>query len=223
MSNRIVLVCAAVLSVVVLLPSESTAQEVFGYPSGVSACGGNCGGGSFGGASVSGGHGQGQFKQRVAATQAQNQKIYARNAAWPKPFACASRQLYHNIWSPMYDAGWEDQNILTSTHFNQEGLTRYGKQQISSMLTNMPRDQRVIFVQESADPIETQNRLAIVQSVIQSSHPQRNGIARSSSRTPQTLPGWRAVDIIEKATASAPSPIIPIATGSGSVSAAISQ
>jgi len=222
MSKRIVVVCAAVLSVAFLLPSESSAQHgVFGYPSGVSACStGNCGGG--GGHSF--GYGGGQLKQRVHATQAQNDRIYARNAAWPKPFACASRQLYHNIWSPMYDAGFEDQNILTSTHFGEQGeLTRYGKQQISSMLTNMPRDQRVIFVQESADPNETQMRLARVQNIIQTSHPQRNGVVRASGRTPQTLPGWRAVDIIEKATSSAPSPIIPIASGTGGIATAISQ
>ena len=225
MLKRSIGVCTAVL-VTMLTAGESSAQHqgVFGYPAGPSACAsGNCGGGVAQQTSFGYGH-SGNLKNRLEATQAQNSKIYARNAAWPKPFACASRQLYHNIWQPMYAAGWEDQNILTSTHFNEEGkLTPYGMQQISSMLANMPQSNRVIFVQKTADTNKTQMRLATVQNVIQTLHPQRSGEVRASDRNPGTLPGWRAVDITEKSTANAPSPHIPIASGSSGINAAVSQ
>ncbi len=224
MSKRLVYVCVAVVAALFLASSQSMAQvDVFGYPSTGGACAGpNCGGVSY--AAQQRSFGYGQVKDRLHATQAQNDKIYARNAAWPKPFTCASRQLYHNMLRPMYDAGWEDQCILTSTHFDENGeLTRYGKQQIHGMMMNMPKSRRVIFVQTTADQTETQARLAKVQNVIQTMFPQRSGVARASDRTPATLPGWRAVDIIEKATANAPSPVIPIANGQSGISQAVTQ
>lgn len=225
MSKRLVFVCVAVAAALFLASGQTTMAQVdvFGYPAG----GGSCGGAACGSPSIAAqqrSFGYGQFKDRVHATQAQNEKIYARNAAWPKPFTCASRQLYHNMFRPMYDAGWEDQCILTSTHFDENGdLTRYGRQQISGMLMNMPKARRIIFVQTTSDATETQARLAKVQTVIQTLHPQRSGIVRASDRTPATLPGWRAVDIIEKATANAPSPVIPIANGSSGISQAVTQ
>jgi len=207
-----------------LASGETNAQvDVFGYPGGGSAC-------ASGGCAVPGiaaqqrSFGYGQISDRFNATQAQNEKIYARNQAWPKPFACASRQLYHNIWRPMYDAGWEDQCILTSTHFDQNGeLTRYGKQQISGMMMNMPKNRRVIFIQDTADQTATQQRMAKVQNVIQTWYSNRGGMVQVSARTPATMPGWRAVDIIEKATSSAPAPVIPIADGASGVQSAVTQ
>ena len=220
MLKRLICVCAT-LSVALLTAGEASAQhDVFGYPSG--GCPGGCASGHAA-QPASFGYGS-NLKSRLQATQAQNEKIYARNAAWPKPFACASRQLYHNLWQPMYAAGWENQNILTSTHFNEEGkLTPYGMQQISSMLTSMPQSQRVIFVQKTADTDRTQMRLATVQNVIQTRYPHLPSQVRASDRNPGTLPGWRAVDITEKSTANAPSPHIPIATGSGGINAAVTQ
>ena len=218
MLKRLVCFCVALTAALVVADESSAQSGVFGYPSGgcsTGACGHSVGGGHAG-------LGNGNFRSRLDATQAQNEKIYARNGAWPKPFSCADRQLFHNLWTPMFAAGWEDQNILTSTHFNEEGeLTSYGKQQISSMLANMPQHNRTIFVQKTADPNRTQMRLATVQNIIQTSHPHRSGNVQASNRTPQTLAGWRAVDIIEKATSSAPNPRIPIASGNSGINSAV--
>jgi hypothetical protein len=200
---------------------ETFAQvDVFGYPGGGDACSTCADGGALVAQQRS--FGYGQISDRYRATQAQNEKIYARNEAWPKPFACASRQLYHNIWRPMYDAGWEEQCILTSTHFDENGeLTKYGQHQISGRMMNMPKNRRIIFIQDTADQNETQARVAKVQSVIQTWFSNRGGAVQVSQRTPATMPGWRAVDITEKATGSAPSPVIPIASGGGGISQAI--
>lgn len=219
MLKRFVCFCVAVTAALISADQSAAQSGVFGYPSGgcsTGACGQGIGG------HQGAGLGNGDFRARLDATQAQNEKVYARNAAWPKPFSCASRQLYHNLWTPMFAAGWEDQNILTSTHFNEEGkLTRYGHQQISSMLANMPQNNRTIFVQKMGDPNRTQMRLATVQEVINTKHAHRSGNVQASNRTPQTLPGWRAVDIIEKASASSPNPRIPIASASTGINSAV--
>ncbi|QEG22510.1 hypothetical protein [Mariniblastus fucicola] len=223
MSKQLIVVAAAAAFILVLSTGTSHAQvETFGYPAGGAACGTGCGDASI--AAQQRSFGYGQMSDRFKATQVQNEKIHARNAAWPKPFACASRQVYHNIWRPMYDAGYEDQNILTGVHFDQDGeLTRYGKNQISGMMMNMPEARRTIYVQETADSAETNSRVAKVQDVIQTWYSQRGGMVRVSSRTAVTMSGVRAVDITDKATSSAPAPVIPIADGASGVSSAVSQ
>lgn len=226
MSKQFFMVVAAV-AVFSLAMSETNAQVApFGYPAGGSACAtGACGGGggAFAAAAEQRSFGYGQLSDRFHATQQQNEKIYARNAAWPKPFACASRQHYHNIWRPMYDAGWEDQCILTSVHFDQNGeLTRYGKNQISGIMMNMPRSRRTIFVQDLSNNEATNARVAKVQEVISTWFAQRGGTVQVSARTAVTMPGVRAVAITDRAASAAPAPTIPIAAG-GTVGDAVAQ
>lgn len=224
MSKQLLMVVAAVAAFSFAFSADSANAQgsAFGFPGGESACStGACGVVSNGSQRAFGNH---QISQRLQATQAQNDKIYARNAAWPKPFACASRQHYHNMWRPMFDAGWEDQCILTSVHFDQDGeLTRYGKNQISGMMMNMPRSRRTIFVQELANQADTNARVAKVQNVIQTWFAQRGGMVQVSSRTAVTMSGVRAVGITEGSLNSAPAPIIPIADGSSGVSQAVTQ
>lgn len=224
MSKQILFVGAAVAILAFAFCSETRAQGSFGFPAGGGgACAGGCADvGSIGAQQRA--FGYGQFQDRFRATQAQNDKIYARNSAWPKPFACGSRQHYHNMWRSMFDAGWEDQCILTATHFDENGdLTRYGKQQISGMMMNMPQARRVIFVQKLANPADTENRVAKVQNVIQTWYPHRSGMVQVSTRVPATMSGLRAADISEKATGAAPAPVIPIADGASGVASAVTQ
>lgn len=218
------LAMVGVTVVALTFASEAFAQvDVFGYPAGGGSCGaGGCADGAI--AMQQRSFGYGQVSDRFRATQAQNEKIYARNEAWPKPFSCASRQLYHNIWRPMYDAGWEDQCILTSTHFDENGeLTRYGKQQIGGMMMNMPKARRVVYVQDTSDSASTQARVSKVESVIETWYSNRGGVVQVSSRMPAEMPGWRAVDIVEKATSNAPIPVIPIADGQSGITQAVGQ
>lgn len=225
MSKQKVIVGAAVAALSFVFSMQTASAQLggaFDYPAG--GCNDCSGGGvAFWGAQQRA-MGASQMSARWKASQAHNDKVYARNEAWPKPFACASRQHYHNIWGPMYDAGWEEQCVLTSTHFDENGeLTRYGEQQIGGMMMNMPKARRVIFVQETANPAETSTRVAKVRSIIETWYGQRGGMVQISSRTPQTQSGDRTVDIFDKAKGSAPAPVIPIADGAGSVSSAVQQ
>lgn len=163
--------------------------------------------------------GNGQLKYQFEQQQAINQKIAARNAAWPKPFTCADRQLYHNVWNPMINAGWEDQCILTETHFDPETgeLTRYGVQQIGGMMMNMPQNRRVVFVQECVNGEQTEQRVAKVRDVVSTYYSQRGGVVQVSTRTPATQNGPYAERISILAGESTPNPIIPIASGTSSV------
>ena len=125
----------------------------------------------------------------------------------------------------MFDAGWEDQCILTgATHFDREGeLTKYGVQQIGGMMMNMPQSRRVIFIQETTDPAETEMRLAKVRKVIDTYYSQRGGRVEVSKRSPAMMSGVRAVDITEKALGASPAPMIPIAAGNASIDDTIGQ
>ena len=184
----------------------------FSYPSGGCQSGGCAGhvgrvGGCKGGACLN------ELKAKYAHKSALNAKIAARNEAWPKPFDCGSRQLYHATFSPMINAGYEDQNILTETHFDADSgeLTRYGIQQVGGMMMNMPRHRRTVFVQSTADPQSTQIRLAKVQTVIDTYYPQRGGSVRASGRTPASQYGNYAEQISNLRFEAIPDPIIPIA------------
>ena len=224
MSKLNFMVVAAVAVFSFALSPETTNAQAFGFPEGGSACASGACGQAVSVSPQPRSFGYGQLSDRLHATQEQNEKIYARNNAWPKPFACASRQHYHNLWRPMYDAGWEDQCILTSVHFDEHGeLTRYGKNQISGIMMNMPRSRRTIFVQDLSDPNATNARVAKVQNVIQQWFSQRGGVVQVSARTAVTLNGTKAVDITERAFGSAPAPVIPVAQGGSTVANSVSQ
>lgn len=189
----------------------------FGFPaaSGCSSCqSAGVGGGCRGGAC------RAELKARRAHQAAINAKIYARNEAWPAPFDCGSRQLYHAIFRPQIDAGYEDQNILTETHFDVETgeLTRYGIEQVKGMMLNMPRHRRVVFVQQAPNEGLTQQRMAKVQNVIDTYYSQRGGMVRASIRTPAKQYGLYAEKISNLRTDAIPDPVIPIASTNDSIS-----
>lgn len=215
MTKKKVLICAVVAVFGFSFSTDSVSAQCNSCDSGASTFGFPTVNHHFGG----GRFGNGQLKYQVQQQQAINQKISARNAAWPKPFNCADRQLYHNVWNPMINAGWEDQCILTKTHFDDETgeLTRYGVQQIGGMMMNMPQNRRVVFVQESVNQQETQERIAKVRDVISTYYSQRGGVVQVSKRTPATQNGPRAELISNLAGESTPNPIIPIASGTSSV------
>ncbi len=187
--------------------SCDTAGSQFSYPA--------TGHGGLLGRSQIGSELRSQFEQQRAI----NQRIAARNLAWPRPFTCVSRQLYHNMFNAMVNAGWEDQCILTDVHFEEDTgeLTRYGVQQIGGMMMNMPQGRRVVFVQQGADQEKTSDRVQRIRDVISTYYPQRGGIVQVSARTPATQSGLRAENISNLAGESTPAPIIPVASGTSGI------
>ena len=211
---------------VVLAASTAGTSSVSAQSCGGSACGCETAGGEFSFPARSHGCGGGQFRQelqaKTAAIRAESAKVSARNAAWPKPFGCASRHLYHSIWNPMIDAGFEDQCMLSSTHFDKETgeLTKYGVNQISQMMRNMPSHRRVIYIQRDVDEATSQARYNKVSDIVDNWYGASGRVA-FSDRQPATGTGQRAELISTLSGQAMPRPIIPIASGSSSVGASI--
>lgn len=89
---------------------------------------------------------------------------YHRNAAWPWPFICPDRVAVREPFRLMVDNGWRRQNLLGPHHFNVETnrLTTAGELRVHWIMTQAPADRRNIFVERSAQPDVTAERLAVV-------------------------------------------------------------
>ena len=162
----------------------------FGYPGGSCA---TCNGGpGFGG----GGHQHGEvLRAKLDHAIAYDQKVSARNEAWPKPFNCADRQVYSAMWGPLLDAGFADQTTINAVHFGQDGkLTRYGKTQIAGIMRNMPQHRKVVYVQRDRDEFTTQQRYNEVQQVVSTFYGQSGRVALTD-RNPINQTGLRAENI----------------------------
>ncbi len=146
----------------------------FGYPTGVSQYGGcgDCGSGN------SGNH------PKLDQMKALNNKVCARNDAWPKPFNCADRQLYFTMWQPMIDRGFEEQCVLISAHFDPETheLNRFGQTTVAGIMQNMPTSRKKVFVNRDIDSNISQARLNSVQKMVGTYYGQIAPGRRSHSR-----------------------------------------
>lgn len=193
----------------------SSCSSEFGYPSSVSDCGG-CGGCGSG---RSGNH------PKIDSMKALNSKVCARNDAWPKPFNCADRQLYFTMWQPMIDQGFEEQCVLTSVHFDPETheLNKFGISTVQGIMQNMPTARKKVFVNRDVDQSISQARLNNVNNVVNTYYNQvaPNAVVAYSNLMPSSIRGPRAEIINQLFIQGAPTPIIPISSGSQSVSSSI--
>ena len=190
----------------------------FGYPGGSCA---TCNGGpGFGG----GGHQHGEvLRAKLDHAIAYDQKVSARNEAWPKPFNCADRQVYSAMWGPLLDAGFADQTTINAVHFGQDGkLSRYGKTQIAGIMRNMPQHRKVVYVQRDRDEFTTQQRYNEVQQVVSTFYGQSGRVALTD-RNPINQTGLRAENITNTYYGALPTPNIPVSDGSSSVSQSVTN
>ncbi len=190
----------------------------FSYPGSVSQCGGcgDCGG------CQSGGSGN---RPKLDSMKALNHKVCARNDAWPKPFNCADRQLYFTMWNPMIDHGFEEQCVLSSVHFDPETheLNKFGISTVQGIMQNMPTSRKKVFINRDSDQSISQARLNNVDNVIHTYYKQvaPNAEVAFSNLMPSSIRGPRAETINKLFLQGAPAPIIPISSGSQSVSSSI--
>ncbi len=214
--------CAAAI-VAVLMAGVSLAQcsscggeTSFGFP------GPSCGACSTGQGNFAGGHAHGEvLKARIEHAQEIDAQVIARNAAWPKPFNCGSRNLFAAYWQPITRAGFADQNTLSAVHFGENGkLTKYGQHQIAGILRNMPQQHKVIYVQRDVDEATSMARLNQVQQLVGTWYGQ-NGRVAFSDRNPIIQNGLRAENISNGYNAALPVPTIPIADGQSSIASSI--
>ena len=187
---------------------------------------GGCGhGGCLGGGGGGGCIGGGQLKAKCAQQRAINQRITARNDAWPKPFACADRQLYHDFWGRQIDQGWEEQCVLNSAHFKTETneLNKFGQQAVAGIMQNNPSHRRTVFIQRDANDFLNQARRATVQDTINTFYGQTNNAQVAfSSKRPVTTSGTRGAQIQEQWFGAQAVPAIAVGSGD-SVSASVTQ
>ena len=157
-----------------------------------------------------------EFHAKIDHAKSINAKVCARNAAWPKPFDCADRQLYFSMWGAMIDQGFEEQCVLNASHFDPatNELNSFGLHTVSGIMQNMPSNRKEVFVHREADATSNDQRMAAVKKTIDTFYGQ-SGPARVSFSTklPVTLRGEKAEAIMRLGGENRPTPIIPISSG----------
>jgi len=90
---------------------------------------------------------------------------FKRNNCWPSPFMAPDRQAVRAPFVVMVHNGWRRQNILGEYHFSPDNgeLTEAGKLKIQWILTQAPKQHRIIFVHQAQNAEETAARIDAVQ------------------------------------------------------------
>lgn len=160
MSYTRVLMAVALVAGSFAFTANAQAQ-VFGYPAGNQACGGNCQSGGRHG------HFQ-QFRAKVDHWSMINERVRQRNDAWPKPFACLDRQAYSNVWSSMLSVGQEQRCLLSDAAFDAKTneLNQLGIAQVADIMRTMPNSGRTVFVQQAPEEVTNQQRMEQVKTTI---------------------------------------------------------
>ena len=211
-------------------PTASSVDSVFGYPTAstvYTSFSDGCGCGETG-CSEGGKFGNGTNMQNWKAKHQHSKhniaRVVARNQAWPMPFNCADRQLYFSIWEPMIDQGFEEQCVLTSTHFDAETgkLNTFGNHTVAGIMQNMPSTRRKVFIHRDVDVESNNTRMAAVKDTINTFYGQSGpAIVEFSSKLPIKLRGSKADAISRLWFENQPTPIIPISSGGESVGSAV--
>ncbi len=222
----------------VFLAAAMTASVMMGstYAQGCTGCAGTAGGdayfggpdrGSFGYASAdcsSCGSARGgcshcqRWREHWAHLKVENEKVCARNRAWPKPFDCADRQLYFSIWEPMLDAGYEKHCTLTQAHFDPETheLNKYGQSAVAGIMHNMPEHRKTIFIHRDVDQTVSDSRMNDVRNAIQTWYGESTTASIAFTDNLPTRSNGDRVQVINGLyREGTPAPVIPVATGGG--------
>lgn len=197
--------------------SSCNTGGTFGYPSG------NCGGAAYGG-----GHfGQGKFanaradiRSQIDQMKVQSEKVRARNDAWPKPFACADRQAYHNLWNGFYESGFVAHCTLIDEHFDSETgeLNRFGQSVVQGLMKNSPNGQRELFIYDGRSNLDLETKRRSVVALVDQWYGNEQIQVSSTTRWPMQGSGMRSEATNQLFVDTTPEPVITVPTGSGSTS-----
>lgn len=201
--------------------SGGCVSELGGYPADGCASG-ICGGNGFGYPGAGGGRlHKGAVGQRVHHLKEVHRRDFARNQAWPMPFNCADRQLYHEIWNPMIESGIRWNCVFTAQHFDPDTnqLNSAGRAKIKGIFRNSPINQKMALVQNAGDSSVVEMRLQNLRNVIDQWYGADSftEIAKASE-FPGSFAGSRAQSINFQYVEQTPPPMIPVASGTGSTS-----
>ncbi len=185
----------------------------FGYPGGSGCQGAACG--------VGGGGHNGPFRQHAQHLMQIHRRDFARNQAWPKPFDCADRQLYHCIWNPMLDAGCRSNCLFTANHFDTDTneLNDMGRAKVRSIFRNFAMADKYALVQNDGNRSVADSRLQNLQNAIDNWYGSDAFVEVAvTDLYPVGFAGSRAESINNLSLQETPPPVIPVASGAGSTS-----
>jgi len=193
----------------------------FGYPGGNESFGGATGGCGKCGGCLHGGRCLQNIKSHFAHLKSIQQRDFARNQAWPKPFKCADRQLYFSIWEPMLERGFRTNCLLTDRHFDADtnNLNQAGIAKVAGIYKNAPTAQKVALVQNLGNQAVVDARLNSLRSTIDQWY--GSGAFTEVAATeifPTQFSGARVHALQTLSSDETPVPAIPVATGTGSTS-----
>jgi hypothetical protein len=166
------------------------------------------------------GGGQGQFATHLDEMRTQCSKVYERNVAWMKPFACNDRMATFSVWSPMVNNGWIAQCTLSEAHFNTDGtLNRLGEAKVAAIMERFSGGERAVFVAQNRDEAVMEDRLASVREVVGQWYGEEM-VARVNSTDilPSTGNGRRVEGIMTGYANAQPMPVISAASSAASSS-----
>jgi hypothetical protein len=144
---------------------------------------------------------------------------YARNNAWPQPFADVDAKDVQKPMDIMIHNGWRAHNTIGSELFreNDSVLTLAGARRVHWIATHSPASRRTIYVFRGATEQETSKRLDSVHQTLASIH--SNGPMPQVLVTdiePSTSSGAWATSINRQWMENLPAPKLPSSTASGS-------
>ena len=192
----------------------------FAYPAASPGCGhGGCGSG----------HGHlkehfHEFKQQLSHTSANNQKIAARNDAWPLPFSCWDKRGYYATWRPMLHAGSEVQAVLDNNFFTSSNeLNRVGIDRVAGIVRNLPTGERTLYVTRTGDDFTNKARIEEIQNTIATYYSHSGPVSvQLSDRIAPTVAATNVFNSRELRNENLAPSIIPVADA-GSVNQAITE
>lgn len=189
----------------------------FGYATG--GCeSGHCGGGCAGGGCLAGG-GHGDVRAQFQQLRAQSEKIRARNAAWPKPFACADRQAFYGVFARQQQAGYVQCSTLVDYHFNLETgeLNPLGQAVVQGLMKNGTPEYRQLYIYNGQSELDVQTKMQAVNSVVEQWYGGSVQVAQTDV-WPYVGNGLRRETTNTLAAEITPPPQIEIPTGTGNTS-----
>ena len=91
---------------------------------------------------------------------------YHRNNAWPHPFREMAASQTRAPFEIQRNNGWQLHNTISHELFSpgDGALTYAGQKQLENIVTRVPPEHRTVFVVRAASKVETESRVAAVQS-----------------------------------------------------------
>ena len=142
-------------------------------------------------------------------------KVYYRNAYWPKPFSEPDQQAVRAPFLVMAEKGWERQNTLSNHHFKERTtqLNEAGHRKLRWIATQAPVDHRTVFVEQQGMAQADDARLAEVRKFAERYQGNGQVAVQASDTISRGRPGEYSEMVSEKFRASTPEPRLPASSG----------